>query len=188
MFKAHLRTLVTFVLRLGGAACGIEGSRSGSHSVRSGGESAMFWAGYDIEIIKRRGRRPSSTLQQYIGGATAACPLSAEKSLTHSICVVSRQDEPASAVDPIEDVRERAMRSQINNDAMISRTQCRKPSEIRGWAGRNGMGSCRWNSCYNTIICWGDELLNPTLTALWQCMDVTTCSVSNAAIPPAVGR
>ena len=38
----------------------------GTHSVRRGAASSMFAAGYEVEAIKRRGRRLSSTSQQYL--------------------------------------------------------------------------------------------------------------------------
>ena len=66
LFKPHIRTRVTCALRLAGAACGVEGSHFGPHSMRIGEASAMFSAGYDVDITKRWGRWPSSTFQQYI--------------------------------------------------------------------------------------------------------------------------
>ena len=66
VFRPNIRTRLTCALRLAGAACGIEGSHFGSHSLRVGGASAMFAAWYDVAIIKRWGRWPSITSQQYI--------------------------------------------------------------------------------------------------------------------------
>ena len=61
-----LRTRVAVLFRMAGTACGYDASRMGSHSIRSGGASAMFAAGYEVEVIKRWGRWLSSTFQQYL--------------------------------------------------------------------------------------------------------------------------
>ena len=66
VFRPHLRARVTCERRMAGAPCGVAGSRPGSHSLRIGGASPMFSAGYDFEIIKRWGRWPCSTIRRYI--------------------------------------------------------------------------------------------------------------------------
>ena len=66
VFGGHLREKLTAALRLAGMECNVEGSRLGTHSVRSGGASAMFTAGYEVEVIKRWGRWVSSNFQSYI--------------------------------------------------------------------------------------------------------------------------
>ena len=65
-FTPHLRHRLSCVLRLEGAAFGLEGSRLGSQSLRIGGASEMIGAGYDVEAIKRRGRRAPPAPHQYI--------------------------------------------------------------------------------------------------------------------------
>ena len=66
VFTSGLRTRAIVLFRMAGTACGLDASRLGTHSMRSGGASAMFAAGYEVEVIKRRGRWLSSTFQQYL--------------------------------------------------------------------------------------------------------------------------
>ena len=66
VFGPHLRTRLAATLRLAGVECNVDGSRLGAHSMRSGGASAMFTAGYEVEVIKRRGRWSSNNFQSYI--------------------------------------------------------------------------------------------------------------------------
>ena len=66
MFSSTLRGRITSLFRMAGSACNIDGSRMGTHSMRSGGASAMFAAGYETEVIKRWGRWLSGTFQRYL--------------------------------------------------------------------------------------------------------------------------
>ena len=62
LFRNRLNAL----LRLAGTAHGIPGSRVGDHSLRSGGATAMWRAGYDIEGTKRWKRWKSASFQGYL--------------------------------------------------------------------------------------------------------------------------
>ena len=66
VFGPHLRTRLAATLRLAGVECNVDGSRLGAHPMRSGGASAMFTAGYEVEAIKRWGRWSPSHFQSYI--------------------------------------------------------------------------------------------------------------------------
>ena len=50
-----LRNRLRATLRMAGMAIGIPASHIGNHSLRSGGATAMWLAGYDIEVIKKMG-------------------------------------------------------------------------------------------------------------------------------------
>ena len=62
----HLRTRLAATLRLAGVECDVDGSRLGTHSMRSGGASAMFTVVYEVEVTMRWGRWSSSHFQSYI--------------------------------------------------------------------------------------------------------------------------
>ena len=66
IFGGWLRNRLCATLRLVGVAIGIPASRIGNHSLRSGGVTAMWRAGYDIETIKRWGRWKSASPQGYL--------------------------------------------------------------------------------------------------------------------------
>ena len=66
VFGKWPRNRLSAILRLAGSAIGIPASRIGNHSLRSGGATAMWRAGYDIEVIKRRGRWKSASPQGYL--------------------------------------------------------------------------------------------------------------------------
>ena len=66
VFGSNLRTRIAALLRIAGTQCNVDGSRLGTHSLRSGGSPAMFTAGYEVEVIKRWGRCASSQFQTYI--------------------------------------------------------------------------------------------------------------------------
>lgn len=61
-----MRTRLTVFLRVAGVANGIDSSRIGNHSIRSGGPTAISHAGYDIEIIKRWRRMRSWIPHSYL--------------------------------------------------------------------------------------------------------------------------
>ena len=61
VFGKWLRNRLSAILRLAGSAIGVPASRVGNHSLRSGGATAMWRAGYDIEVIKRWGRWKSAS-------------------------------------------------------------------------------------------------------------------------------
>ena len=65
VLRAGMRSRIDALFRMGGTACGVDGSRTRTHPVRSGAASATFAAGYEVGAIKRWGRWLSSTLQQY---------------------------------------------------------------------------------------------------------------------------
>ena len=61
-----IRTRIDVLFRMAGDVCVEDGSRLSPHSVRSGGASATFAAGYEVEAIKRWGLWIPSTSQQYL--------------------------------------------------------------------------------------------------------------------------
>lgn len=63
VFGGWLRNRLCATLRMDGSAVGIPASRIGNRPLRSGGSTAMWRAGYDIEIIIRRGRWESAPFQ-----------------------------------------------------------------------------------------------------------------------------
>ena len=66
VFGEWLRNRLSAVLRMAGTAMGIPASRIGNHSLRSGGATAMWRAGYDVEVIKRWGSWKSASSQGYL--------------------------------------------------------------------------------------------------------------------------
>ena len=66
VFGKWLRNRLCALLRMAGTAMGIPASRIGNHSLRSGGATAMWRAGYDVEVIKRWGRWRSASFQGYL--------------------------------------------------------------------------------------------------------------------------
>lgn len=66
VFEPYLRSRVASTLRLAGMECNVDGVRLGAHSMRSGGATAMFSDGYEVDVIKRWGRWVSSNFQSYI--------------------------------------------------------------------------------------------------------------------------
>ena len=72
VFGGWLRGRLCAVLRMDGADVGIPASRIGNRSLRSGGATAMWRAGYDIESIKRWGIWKSASFQGYFRGGRRA--------------------------------------------------------------------------------------------------------------------
>ena len=66
VFPPNIRKTLACALKLAGSYVGLDHSRIGNHSLRSGGATLMFTAGFDIEIIKRWGRWLSPTFHTYI--------------------------------------------------------------------------------------------------------------------------
>ena len=56
------------MLRMDGAAVGAQALGMGNHSLRPGGATAMWRAGYEVEIVKRWGRWESESPQGYLLG------------------------------------------------------------------------------------------------------------------------
>ena len=71
VFGGWVRNRLCAILRMAGTAMGTPASRIGNHSLLPGGATAMWRAGYDVEIIKRWGDgnllRPKGTFGA-IGG------------------------------------------------------------------------------------------------------------------------
>ena len=68
VFGGWLRNRMRAVLRMDGTSIGIPASRICNHSLRYGGDTAIWRAGYDIGIIRRRGRWKSASSQGYLRG------------------------------------------------------------------------------------------------------------------------
>ena len=66
VFPLDIRRALAEQLKLAGTYVGLGHSRIGNHSMRSGGATLMFSVGFDIEIIKRRGRWLSPIFHTYI--------------------------------------------------------------------------------------------------------------------------
>ena len=66
VFGGWFRNRLCATFRMAGSAVGIPASRIGNHSLRSGGATAMWRAGYDIEVIKRWGRWKAASPQGYL--------------------------------------------------------------------------------------------------------------------------
>ena len=66
LFPERIRTEVTALMKIIASGNGINPSRVGPRSLRSGGANAMFVAGYDIDVIKRWGRWKSSRFATYL--------------------------------------------------------------------------------------------------------------------------
>ena len=63
----HLRReRVQQLLGLAGAAAGLCPSQLGTHSLRIGGATALYKAGFDVECIKRMGRWASNAVHNYL--------------------------------------------------------------------------------------------------------------------------
>ena len=67
-FGPWVRTRLCALLRLDGEAVGVQASRAGSHALRAGGATAMWQTGYEVEIIKGRGRWESASFRGYLRG------------------------------------------------------------------------------------------------------------------------
>ena len=70
MFTVHGRVLrredMQHDLREAASALGIDEQRMGTHSLRVGGATWLYQAGYDIEVIKRHGRWTSNVVHVYL--------------------------------------------------------------------------------------------------------------------------
>ena len=66
VFCRDLRHSLARSLKLSAVSVGVDFKRVSNHSIRSGGGSLMFSVGFEIDIIKMRGRWVSATFHQYL--------------------------------------------------------------------------------------------------------------------------
>ena len=66
VFKRDVRKSMEHSLKLSDVSVWADFKRISNRSLRSGGESLMFAVCFEMEIVKRRGRRVSATFRQYL--------------------------------------------------------------------------------------------------------------------------
>ena len=67
-FGQWARTRLCALLRIAGPIVGVQASRLGNRSLRSGGATATWQAGYEVGVIERWGRWRSASSQGYLWG------------------------------------------------------------------------------------------------------------------------
>ena len=170
IFPPGIRSRLTVFLRLAGVSNGIASSRIGNHSLRSGGATAMFQAGYDIEVIKRWGRWRSGSFHSYLWNdqrilATIGRGMSESKGNLSQYKIQGEHPQPAphqvrfaEQITPIPSRMEQLsshewIEKRCDNDSDATEAPSIRsaiPSSDSGIAGGRGKGRCKggknWDS------------------------------------------